>query len=68
MATACIAQLIFGDQTFLKPVTVSSGMLRCAGTVISRGRRHALAEARLYDEQGQFVAHGTSSCLLFEVR
>jgi uncharacterized protein (TIGR00369 family) len=52
---------------FLKPVTVSSGTLRCEGTVISRGRRHALAEARLYDGQGQFVAHATSSCLLFEV-
>jgi len=52
---------------FLKPVTVQSGTLRCEGTVISRGKRHALAEARLFDERGQLVAHATSSCLLFPV-
>lgn len=52
---------------FLRPVTVGSGMLRCEGTVISRGRRTALAEARLSDEAGQLVAHATSSCMLFEL-
>ena len=34
---------------FLRPVTVASGMLRCEGTVLQRGRRTALAEARLTD-------------------
>jgi len=50
---------------FLRPVTVASGALRCEGTVISRGRTVALAEARLTDEKGRLVAHATSSCLLF---
>ena len=36
---------------FLRPVTVASGRLRCEGTVIQRGRRTALAEARLNDER-----------------
>ena len=31
---------------FLRPATVDSGLLRCEGTVINRGRRTALAEAR----------------------
>jgi uncharacterized protein (TIGR00369 family) len=51
---------------FLRPVTVASGALRCEGTVLSRGRTTALAEARLTDAKGRLVAHATSSCLLFE--
>jgi hypothetical protein len=50
---------------FLRPVTVESGLLRCEGSVLSQGRRTALAEARLADAAGRFVAHATSSCLLF---
>jgi uncharacterized protein (TIGR00369 family) len=50
---------------FLRPVTVDSGVLRCEGSVISRGRTIALAEARLTDASGRLVAHATSSCLLF---
>lgn len=52
---------------FLRPVTVASGLLRCVGTVLSRGRRTALAEAKLTDAQGRLVATAQSSCLLFEV-
>ncbi|GAA1037774.1 hypothetical protein GCM10009557_52070 [Virgisporangium ochraceum] len=52
---------------FLRPVTVASGVLRCVGTVLSRGRRTALAEAKLTDERGRLVATAQSSCLIFEV-
>jgi uncharacterized protein (TIGR00369 family) len=52
---------------FLRPVTVDSGMLRCEGTVISRGRRTALAQAQLSDEAGRLVAHATSSCMIFPI-
>jgi uncharacterized protein (TIGR00369 family) len=50
---------------FLRPVTVESGLLRCEGTVISRGRTTALAEARLTDEDGRLMAYATSTCLIF---
>jgi uncharacterized protein (TIGR00369 family) len=50
---------------FLRPVTVDSGLLRCVGSVIQRGRRTALAEADLFDEQGRLLAHATSSCMIF---
>ena len=50
---------------FLRPVTVASGTLRCEGTVLQRGRRTALAEARLTDSAGRLIAHATSTCLLF---
>ena len=51
---------------FLRPVTIASGVLRCEGTVLSAGRRTALAEARLTDEEGRLAAYATSSCLLIE--
>lgn len=50
---------------FLRPVTVDSVRLRAVGTVIQRGRRTALAEAKLYDVDDRLVAHATSSCLIF---
>lgn len=50
---------------FLRAVTVDSGRLRAVGTVVQRGRRTALAEAKLYDAQGRLVAHATSSCMIF---
>ncbi len=50
---------------FLRPATVDSGVLRAVGTVLQRGRRTALAEARLYDAADRLVAHATSSCLIF---
>jgi uncharacterized protein (TIGR00369 family) len=52
---------------FLRPVTIHSGQLRCEGSIISRGRRTALAEARLTDAAGRLAAHATSTCLLFEL-
>ena len=50
--------------TFLRPVTVDSGVLTCEGTVIQRGRRTALAQAQLTDAAGRLVAHATSSCMI----
>ena len=50
---------------FLRPATVDSRVLRAVGTVLQRGRRTALAEAKLYDAAGKLVAHATSSCLIF---
>ncbi|WP_030335578.1 PaaI family thioesterase [Micromonospora parva] len=49
---------------FLRPVTVASGALRCEGTVLQRGRRTALAEARITDAAGRLTAHATSTCLI----
>lgn len=51
---------------FLRPVTVASGRLTCTGEVLQRGRRTALAEARMTDGAGRLVAHATSSCMIFE--
>jgi uncharacterized protein (TIGR00369 family) len=51
---------------FLRAVTTASGRLTTTGTVLQRGRRTALAEARMLDAKGRLVAHATSSCLIFD--
>ncbi|SPF05697.1 PaaI family thioesterase [Streptomyces sp. MA5143a] len=50
---------------FLRRITVDTGRVRAVGTVLNGGRRTALAEARLIDDQDRLLAHATSSCLLF---
>ena len=52
---------------FLRPASIASGLLTCEGTVLSKGRRTALAEARITDAKGALIAHATSTCMLFEV-
>ena len=52
---------------FLKPATIASGLLTAEGSIVSRGRRIAVAEARLTDERGTLLAHATSTCMLFEL-
>lgn len=49
---------------FLRAVTVDSGRLRAVGTVLQRGRRTALAEAKLYDGQDKLVAYASSTCMI----
>ncbi|MFF5284635.1 PaaI family thioesterase [Streptomyces sp. NPDC013171] len=52
---------------FLRPVTMDTGKIRAVGTVLSQGRRTALAEAGLYDAEDRLLAHATSTCMLFPV-
>jgi uncharacterized protein (TIGR00369 family) len=42
------------------------GVIRAEGTVLSRGRRVGTAEGRITDERGRLLAHGTTTCLIFE--
>ncbi|MGV9557381.1 PaaI family thioesterase [Streptomyces sp. NPDC003522] len=52
---------------FLRRITVDTGTVRAVGTVVSQGRRTALAQAQLEDGAGRLLAHATSSCLFFPV-
>jgi uncharacterized protein (TIGR00369 family) len=49
---------------FLRAMTRESGEVRCVGTVTHLGRRTALAEARMTDENDRLLATATSSCLI----
>lgn len=51
--------------TFLRPVTVETGPLRCEGKVIHVGGRVATAEAYLTDAEGRLYAHATTTCMVF---
>jgi uncharacterized protein (TIGR00369 family) len=52
---------------YVRPVTIETGEITAVGTVLSRGSRTALAEARLTDARGRLLAHATSTCLIFPI-
>ena len=49
--------------SFLRPVTVESGLLRAEGKVLVVGRRTGTAEGWLTGSDGKLLAHGTTTCL-----
>jgi uncharacterized protein (TIGR00369 family) len=49
-----------------RPITPETGPIRAEGVVLSRGRRIGTAEGRITDQQGRLLAHGTTTCLIFE--
>jgi uncharacterized protein (TIGR00369 family) len=53
---------------FTRPLTADTGLVRCTGSVVHRGRTVATTEARLEDEQGRLYAHGTSTILVLDGR
>jgi uncharacterized protein (TIGR00369 family) len=53
---------------FLKAITVQSGVLKATGKVIHAGKRTALVEAQLVDSKDMIVAHGVSTCMIFDIK
>ena len=49
---------------YLRSMQPGMGRVRAVGTVLHRGRRQSTAEARLWDEKGRLLAHGTTTCLI----
>jgi uncharacterized protein (TIGR00369 family) len=54
--------------SYLRPVTVGSGVLRATGLVTKPGRRVAFSSAEIVDGAGKLVASATSSCLVMDGR
>ena len=52
--------------SLVRVVTPETGLVRAEGRVISRGRRIGPAEGRVTDTEGRILAHGTTTCLIFE--
>jgi uncharacterized protein (TIGR00369 family) len=52
--------------SLLRPITPETGLITAEGVVLSRGRRVGTAEGRLADTGGRLLAHGTTTCLIFE--
>jgi uncharacterized protein (TIGR00369 family) len=52
--------------SLVRPITPETGLIWAEGTVLSRGRRVGTAEGRITDANGRLLAHGTTTCLIFE--
>jgi uncharacterized protein (TIGR00369 family) len=52
--------------SLIRPITPQTGPIRAEGTVLNCGRRIGTAEGRLTDGSGRLLAHGTTTCLIFE--
>jgi uncharacterized protein (TIGR00369 family) len=50
--------------SFVRPVTLATGVLRGEGSVVHGGSRIATAEAKLLDESGTLYAHASSTWLI----
>ncbi|MDX6397690.1 MAG: hypothetical protein QOJ43_1098 [Gaiellaceae bacterium] len=51
---------------FVRPITAETGVIRCEGVVIHRGSRVATAEGKLTDANGKLLAHGSTTCMIFQ--
>ncbi|NDH61307.1 MAG: PaaI family thioesterase [Alphaproteobacteria bacterium] len=52
--------------SLVRPITPETGLIRAEGIVLNRGRRVGTAEGRITDGKGRLLAHGTTTCLIFE--
>ncbi len=52
--------------SLLRPITPQTGQVKAEGVMLHRGRRIGIAEGHLTDGQGRLLAHGTTTCLIFE--
>jgi uncharacterized protein (TIGR00369 family) len=52
--------------SLVRPITPETGIIKAEGIVLSRGRRVGTAEGRITDGNGRLLAHGTTTCLIFE--
>ena len=52
--------------SLLRPITPETGEIRAEGTLLNAGRRVGAAEGRVTHREGRLLAHGTTTCLIFE--
>jgi uncharacterized protein (TIGR00369 family) len=52
--------------SFVRPITPETGAIKAEGIVLNCGRRIGTAEGRITDSEGQLLAHGTTTCLIFQ--
>ena len=52
--------------SLLRPITPETGPIRAEGVVLNRGRRVGTAEGRITDGKARLLAHGTTTCLIFQ--
>ena len=53
---------------FTRPITATTGRVRCEGRVINAGRQIITTEATVKDEAGRLLAHGQSTIMVLQPR
>jgi uncharacterized protein (TIGR00369 family) len=52
--------------SLVQAITPETGLIKAEGIVLSCGRRIGTAEGRVTDCQGRLLAHGITTCLIFQ--
>ena len=52
--------------SLVRAITLETGRITAEGKVLNCGRRVGTAEGRVTDSKGQLLAHGTTTCLIFQ--
>jgi uncharacterized protein (TIGR00369 family) len=76
-ALGCAVQTQLGERqiaptmqlsiNYIRPITVSTGKVRCTGQVVHLGKRSATAQGSLVDGDGKLYAHATGTFVISEV-
>src|SRR3974390_1259927 len=53
--------------TLSRAIPAETGPVTAEGRILNAGRRAATAEGRLTDAKGRLLAHGTTTCLVFDM-
>jgi uncharacterized protein (TIGR00369 family) len=51
----------------VRPITEATGPIRAEGRSLHLGRRSGTAEGKILDASGTLLAHGTATCMIFEI-
>ncbi|HEX5959419.1 MAG TPA: PaaI family thioesterase [Hyphomicrobiaceae bacterium] len=51
----------------VRPITATTGLIRAEGRALHAGRRSGTAEGKIFDTKGNLLAHGTTTCMIFEI-
>ena len=51
----------------VRPITAKTGPIRAEGRSLYVGRRSGTAEGKIIDANGTLLAHGTTTCMIFEL-
>jgi uncharacterized protein (TIGR00369 family) len=51
----------------VRPITTATGPIRAEGRSLHVGRRSGTAEGKILDAKGTLLAHGTTTCMIFEI-
>lgn len=52
---------------YVRPMTTQTGLVTCRAEVVHAGRRMATSEGRLVDAGGKLYAHGSCTCMIYDV-